>query len=163
MKPDTIGGLILPCPIGPYVPHARGMCLLDSILGVDTEHLRAGVIPASADLFATARGIPGWVGLEWMAQAVAAWAGVQETAAGGTPLVGFLLGSRRYTCSVEYFAFGEPLQVDVHQDFRADNGLAAFQCQILNQHEHMLASATLNVFQPDSEEALIAMQKGEQP
>lgn len=162
MTANALGGLNLPCPVGPFVPHQRGMCLLDSILEVAAEDLRAEVTPRPEDLFATAQGIPGWVGLEWMAQAVAAWAGVQEITAGGTPLVGFLLGSRRYTCSVEYFDFGKPVRVDIHQDFRADNGLAAFQCQILDQHEKTLASATLNVFQPDSEEALAAMQKGEQ-
>lgn len=161
MTSTTIGGLTPPCPIAPYVPHQRGMCLLDSILAVDAERLRAEVTPAADDLFATAQGIPGWVGLEWMAQAVAAWAGVQEIAGGGRPLVGFLLGSRRYKCSLEYFAFGDPVRVAISQDFRADNGLAAFQCHILNQHEQPLASATLNVFQPDSEDALTAMQPGE--
>jgi predicted hotdog family 3-hydroxylacyl-ACP dehydratase len=161
MTSSAAGHLTLPCPIEPFVPHKRGMCLLDSIVAVAADHLRAEVTPRADDLFATAQGIPGWVGLEWMAQAVAAWAGVQEAASGGSPLVGFLLGSRRYTCSVEHFTFGEPIQVDIHQEFRADNGLAAFQCQVLNQHEQLLASATLNVFQPDSEEALTAMQKGE--
>lgn len=161
MTSDAIGGLTLPCSIKPFVPHQRGMSLLDLILQVDTERLRAQVTPVRGDLFASPSGIPGWVGLEWMAQAVAAWAGVQEVAAGGNPLVGFLLGSRRYRCSVESFSFDEPVLVDIQQDFRADNGLAAFHCQLLNQHEQLLASATLNVFQPDSEEALTSMQTGE--
>lgn len=155
--------LTLPCPIASYVPHQRGMCLLDSILRVDAECLRAQVVPTEADVFATALGIPGWVGLEWMAQAVAAWAGVQERAEDRPPLVGFLLGSRRYDCSREYFPFGSPVLVDIKQDFRAANGLAAFHCQLLDEHENPLASAVLSVFQPDSEEALAAMQKGEQP
>lgn len=161
MNANTYAGLALPCPITPFVPHQRSMCLLDSILSVDAESLRAQVSPHPGDLFATTQGIPGWVGLEWMAQAVAAWAGVQEAAAGRSPLVGFLLGSRRYKCNLEFFDFEAPVLVDIHQDFRADNGLAAFQCQILDQHEQPLASATLNVFQPDSEKALTAMQTGE--
>lgn len=160
MTTSTYGSLRLPCPIAPFVPHQRSMCLLDTILSVDAEQLRAQVTPDRNDLFATAQGIPGWVGLEWMAQAVAAWAGVQEMTEGRPPLIGFLLGSRRYTCSLEFFAFDSPIMVDIGQDFRAANGLAAFQCQLFDSHEKQLASATLNVYQPDSEEALVAMQKG---
>lgn len=160
MTTSTYGSLSLPCPVDAFVPHERGMCLLDTILSVDAERLRAQVIPDRQDLFATPQGIPGWVGLEWMAQAVAAWAGVQEMAEGRPPLIGFLLGSRRFTCSLEFFAFDSPVWVDISQDFRSTNGLAAFHCQLLDCHENQLASATLNVYQPDTEEALMAMQKG---
>lgn len=90
--------LDLPCDIAPYVPHRLGMCLLDTLLAVGDEHLHARVVPQPDNLFATPDGIPGWVGLEWLAQAVAAWAGVQSVASGDTPKIGFLLGTRRYQC-----------------------------------------------------------------
>jgi predicted hotdog family 3-hydroxylacyl-ACP dehydratase len=161
MNEMPFAGLALPCPIAEFVPHQRGMCLLDRILTVDDQSLRAEVVPRETDLFATAAGIPGWVGLEWMAQAVAAWAGVQEKSEGGNPLIGFLLGSRRYQCTRQMFVFGEPVLIDTVQDFCADNGLAAFHCQLLDTQQQVLASATLNVFQPDSEQALTAPHNGE--
>ncbi|QJD59191.1 hypothetical protein HG264_09875 [Pseudomonas sp. gcc21] len=155
--------LTLPCDIAPFVPHQRRMCLLDRLLDVGDEHLRAEVIPDPDDLFASDTGIPGWVGLEWLAQAVAAWAGVQRVTGGAQPAVGFLLGTRRYHSSVSSFAFDEPVTVEVFLDFRAENGLGAFRGQLLDIHNQIIATATLNVFQPDSDEALAAMQNGESP
>lgn len=151
-KPD------LPCGIAPYVPHGHGMCLLDTLLDVGEEYLHAEVTPRHEDLFAKSAGIPGWVGLEWLAQAVAAWAGVQAVMAGSKPQIGFLLGSRRYRCQTPWFAFGQPIRIEVELDFRADNGLGAFQGRLIGP-QGQLATATLNVFQPDSQQALEAMQQ----
>ena len=155
--------LALPCDIAPFVPHQRRMCLLDRILEVGEEHLQAEVTPHADDLFADTTGIPGWVGLEWLAQAIAAWAGVQRVVGGGEPAVGFLLGTRRYQCALPFFNFGQPIRVDIFLDFRAENGLGAFRGQLLDSDDQVLATAMLNVFQPSSDEALAAMQNGEVP
>ena len=128
--------LSTPCPIAPYVPHADSMCLLDTLLEFNADHLYADICPRA--------------GIEWMAQAVAAWSGVQAVEAGQPPAVGFLLGSRRYEAKVAYFALGEPVRIEVFLDFRADNGLGAFRGQLLDQQGQLLASGTLNVYQPDS-------------
>jgi len=139
------------------------MCLLERLLDVGEEHLRAEITPNTDDLFATASGIPGWVGLEWLAQAIAAWAGVQRVVGGDKPMVGFLLGTRRYHCTQSSFAFGEPVIVEIFMDFRADNGLGAFRGQLLDDDGQVIATAMLNVFQPHSDKALAAMQNGETP
>lgn len=146
-------------PIADLVPHQGPMCLLDTLVEHGEEHLIAAVTPRHDDLFATADGIPGWVGIEWLAQAVAAWSGGRAKAAGGTPRIGFLLGSRRYRCHVEHFAFDQPLRVEVTLDYLADNGLAAFRGCVRDAEGQTLAEATLNVFEPDSPEALNAMQE----
>ena len=151
--------LNLPCDIAPYLPHRHGMCLLDTLLEVGDEHLHATTTPHRDNLFARADGIPGWVGLEWLAQAVTAWAGVQAVAKGDTPRIGFLLGTRRYQCQIQDFAFDQPIRVEVELDFRADNGLGAFRGRLLDKHNQQLGSATINVFQPESPIALEAMQE----
>ncbi|SNY98272.1 ApeP family dehydratase [Halomonas sp. hl-4] len=156
-KPD------LPCDIAPYVPHRHGMCLLDTLLDVGDEYLHARVTPRRDDLFATSLGIPGWVGLEWLAQAVAAWAGVQAITGGDKPGIGFLLGTRRYQCLTPQFAFDQPIRIEVTLDFRADNGLGAFSGQLLDSENQRLATSTLNVFQPESTQALEAIQPGSHP
>lgn len=153
-------GLELPCDIAPYVPHSRGMCLLDRLLEVDEERLLAEVTPRRDNLFAADEGIPGWIGIEWLAQAIAAWAGVQAVSHGDAPRIGFLLGTRRYHTQLVLFPFGEPIGVEVSLDFRADNGLAAFRGRLLNNQGQPLATATLNVFQPESQQALEAIQQG---
>jgi predicted hotdog family 3-hydroxylacyl-ACP dehydratase len=151
------------CPrsIDSLVPHEGDMCLLDELLEVGQEHLRARVTPMRDDLFATSAGIPGWVGLEWMAQAIAAWSGHHNTDQGRRPSIGFLLGTRRYRCDLASFPFGVPVEVSIQLDYRADNGLGAFQAE-LHTAQGQVASALLNVFQPESEDALNAMLK-EQP
>ena len=161
MVESAYSQLALPCDIAPFVPHQRRMCLLDRLLDVEEEHLRAEITPNTDDLFATETGIPGWVGLEWLAQAIAAWAGVQRVVAGAQPMVGFLLGTRRYQCTQPSFAFGEPVIVEICLDFRADNGLGAFRGQLLDRNNQVIATAMLSVFQPNSNEALAAMQNGE--
>ncbi|CAM3598947.1 hypothetical protein EI168_07985 [Halomonas sp. FME1] len=153
-------GLDLPCDIAPYVPHRLGMCLLNTLLAVGDEHLYARVVPQRDDLFATPDGIPGWVGLEWLAQAVAAWAGVQSVMSGDPPKIGFLLGTRRYQCQQPFFPFDQPIRIEVELAFRADNGLGAFQGRLLNAQQQQVANATLNVFQPDTQQALEMMQQG---
>ncbi|MCE8034126.1 hypothetical protein EKK97_17625 [Billgrantia tianxiuensis] len=160
---STFHRLDLPCDIAPYVPHRHGMCLLDTLLEAGDEHLHAEVTPRRDDLFASADGIPGWVGLEWLAQAVAAWAGVQAVNGGGTPQIGFLLGTRRYRCQTPQFAFDQPIRIEVELDFRADNGLGAFRGRLLDSDGRELATTTLNVFQPESREALEAMQQESTP
>lgn len=146
-------------PIAELVPHEGAMCLLDSLLDADDESLVAEVTPRPDDLFADAKGIPGWVGIEWLAQAIAAWSGMRAVASGGAPRVGFLLGTRRYRCAVERFDFAHPVRVVITLDYLADNGLGAFSGRLLDATDMELASATLSVFEPDGPEALATLQQ----
>ena len=57
------------------------------------QNLRELVVP-EAGLFVEDGQVPAWVGIEYMAQAIAAWAGCRARAAGKPPQLGFLLGSR---------------------------------------------------------------------
>lgn len=146
-------------PIAELVPHQGAMCLLDSLLEADDESLVAEVTPSPDDLFADTRGIPGWVGIEWLAQAIAAWSGTRAVASGDEPRIGFLLGSRRYRCSVEHFPFDHPVRVVIALNYIADNGLGAFSGQLLDAAGVELANATLSVFEPDGPEALATLQQ----
>lgn len=161
MADSDFSWLALPCDIAPFVPHQQPMCLLERLLDVGAEHLRAEVTPRADDLFAHAAGVPGWVGLEWLAQAIAAWAGVHRAAGGEQPMIGFLLGTRRYQCARPYFTFGQPIRVDIFLDFRTDNGLGAFRGKLLDSDNQVVANAMLNVFQPASDDALAAMKNGD--
>ncbi|SHF21582.1 Predicted 3-hydroxylacyl-ACP dehydratase, HotDog domain [Modicisalibacter ilicicola DSM 19980] len=142
----------LPCPIAPYVPQRQDMCLLDRILAVDDVSLRADVMPGADDLFATEVGIPGWTGLEWLAQAVAAWAGWHAAAQGEAPAIGFLIGTKRFETTREHLPPDRTYQVTIRLDFRADNGLGHFRGEILDDEGRCLAAGTLAVFQPPPNE-----------
>jgi predicted hotdog family 3-hydroxylacyl-ACP dehydratase len=89
-----------------------------------------------------------------MAQAVAAWSGARARTGGGSPKIGYLLGSRRYEAAVPLFAAGAELRVLAQCELTADNGLGMFDCRI--EHDgRVVASGRLSVFEPpdNSEQA----------
>lgn len=133
------------------VPHSGEMVLLDRLLAVDDETLCAEVRIESSTLFCEAHGVGSWVGIEYMAQAIAAHAGYLATIKGEPVKVGFLLGSRRYEASVPLFALGSVLHIHVLRAMQGDNGLGAFECRIEDSTSGtVLANATVTVFQPDN-------------
>ncbi|WP_347176276.1 hotdog family protein [Undibacterium sp. TS12] len=133
------------------VPHSGEMVLLDRLLAVDDETLCAEVRIESGTLFCDANGVGSWVGIEYMAQAIAAHAGYLATIKGEPVKVGFLLGSRRYEASVPLFALGSVLHIHVLRAMQGDNGLGAFECRIEDSTSRtVLANATVTVFQPDN-------------
>ncbi|ALM51241.1 hotdog family protein [Halomonas huangheensis] len=150
-------------PIEQLVPHQGDMCLLDEVCSIGEEQLVAAIRPHRNDLFADDLGIPAWVGLEWMAQAIAAWSGHTMLNAGHKPHVGFLLGTRRYDSKVSHFSFALRYQVKIELDYMADNGLGAFRGEIFDAADRVVASASLNVFQPDSDDMLDAMFNDDRP
>lgn len=141
-------------PILDLVPHAGPMCLLDRVIAAEGERLSAEVVVPAEGLFSHDGGVGAWVGVEYMAQAVAAWAGWQARQLGQKPRIGLLLGTRRYRCSVARFAAGQRLRIDVERGYQADNGLGQFDCRIQADGVE-LASAQLTVFGPDDPTAFL--------
>jgi predicted hotdog family 3-hydroxylacyl-ACP dehydratase len=137
--------------IATLVPHSGAMVLLDRVLAVDAENLCAELaIHAGSMFFDTeAGGVGSWVGMEYMAQAIAAHAGWLAQQRGETVKVGFLLGSRKYEAARPLFAVGDVLRVQVHRALLGENGLGAFECKIEVAGE-VAATATITVFQPNN-------------
>ena len=131
------------------VPHSGDMVLLDRVLSADLENLCAEVTMRADTLFCDGAGVGSWVGIEYMAQAIAAHAGYLARMAGAPVKIGFLLGARRYDAQLPWFVAGSVLQVHVHQALQGDNGLGAFECRI-DAAGIMLAQATVTVFQPEN-------------
>jgi predicted hotdog family 3-hydroxylacyl-ACP dehydratase len=130
------------------VPHAGPMVLLDRVVSVDHESLCAEVTLHSGSLFAEEHGVGSWVGIEYMAQAIAAHAGYAAWLRGEPVKIGFLLGTRRYDCARPLFALQSLLRIHVRRVLQAENGLASFDCRIEDGNRKTLASATITVFEP---------------
>lgn len=130
-----------------FLPHSGVMVLLDRLLEVGPEELLAEVAIRPDSLFCDGCGVPGWVGVEYMAQAIAVYAGYTAQLRGEAVKIGFLLGTRRYEASCPYFAVGSLLTIHVHRILQADNGIGSFECRI-HAGSEQLASATITVFQP---------------
>ncbi|WP_297811428.1 hotdog family protein [uncultured Methylophaga sp.] len=139
--------------VADLVPHSGTMSLLSRITAYGEDWLEAEVDIHESSLFAEADGVPAWVGLEYLAQTIAAYAGLQERKKHATPKIGFLLGTRRYEVSQPFFASGLTLIIRVRREMVADNGLHVFQgCLTGHQVE---ATANLNVFQPEDATAFM--------
>lgn len=139
------------------IPHAESMVLLDRVLAADEKSLCAEVTIQPNSLFCGPNGVGAWVGIEYMAQAIAAYAGYQANLRGESVKMGFLLGTRQYESHCTFFSPMTTLQIKVQHILQTDNGLGSFECAIYNQQTE-LAKATLTVFQPDDVTKFLASQ-----
>jgi predicted hotdog family 3-hydroxylacyl-ACP dehydratase len=129
------------------LPHSGPMVLLDRVIAADDESLSAEVRIRSDSLFCADGGVGAWVGLEYMAQAIGAYAGYNARLRGEPIKLGYLLGTRCYECTRPVFAVGTLLRVRVKRMLQSENGLASFACRIDDENSQ-IAGANLTVFQP---------------
>ncbi len=139
------------------VPHTGDMVLLDQIDHGDDQALQASVTIRPDAPFVDERGMPGWVGIEMMAQTIGAFGGCRARRNGQQVKIGFLVGSRKYQCSHSYFPIGARLEVSVREVIFGENGLCVFECTLQGTGEHadIAASANINVFQPEDPEQFL--------
>lgn len=137
-------------PVAKLLPHEAPMVLLDRVLGFDGSSLVAEIRIRRDSMFCTDVGVPGWIGIEYMAQAVAAHAGMEAWQRGKAPVIGYLLGTRAYRSEVDTFRIGARLMVHVEVLF-VEHSLGAFACRI--ETDRTIASATINVYQPSEDQS----------
>ncbi|WP_415763862.1 hotdog family protein [Pseudomonas sp. CP4] len=134
-------------PLAELLPHAGDMILIDAIERFDDEQIFTRLTVKPDGLFNLPDGsLPAWVGVELMAQSVAAFAGCHARQKGNQVELGFLLGTRKFECNVEAFAAGSELTIHGLRSLEDDNGMGVFECHI--HGNGILASARLNVFRP---------------
>jgi predicted hotdog family 3-hydroxylacyl-ACP dehydratase len=131
--------------IAALIPHSGRMVLLDRIIGFNGHTLLAELVVRDDGLFGDNHTMPAWAGIEYMAQAVAAYAGIQSKLAGEPIKLGFLLGTRRYASNVAHFPLGTLLTVQVTNIIQ-DDRMGVFDCKIYGTAIEI--SANLNVYQP---------------
>jgi predicted hotdog family 3-hydroxylacyl-ACP dehydratase len=137
------------------VPHRGPMCLLDSIEEYGEDWLRAAVTPRPGVRFATPAGVPAWVGIEYMAQAAAAFGGIEQVQRGGHPTVGLLIGARYYRVMQDNFSLGQTLTVIAKIAMRDAADFAAYDCRI-ELAGRGIAECTLKAYRPRDLAPLLA-------
>jgi predicted hotdog family 3-hydroxylacyl-ACP dehydratase len=147
--------MALPWCLEELLPHGRSMVLLDAVIDAGDDWARAAVRIAEDSLFydPQLKGVPAWVGLEYMAQTVALYSGVQARRAGQAVKLGLLLGTRRYEAAAASFALGSWLTIHAAREWD-DGQMAVFDCTLAG--ERPLASARINVYLPDDLQAFLA-------
>jgi len=138
--------MMIPVKVADLLPHDGDMVLLDKVLSYDSESLQAELIVRD-HLLANQGVVPAWLGIEYMAQTIAAHGGINCYLANRPINLGFLLGTRHYDSNVASISVGTKLTVKVRRVIE-DQGLAVFDCQVYG--EGVQLTAKLNVYQPDT-------------
>lgn len=102
-------------------------------------------------------GVASYIGIEYMAQTIAALAGAKALEQDKSVDIGFLLGSRKYQTEQTSFNCGTTYQVSVEELYKEDSGLSVFECKICDQ-EQIIATAKVNAFQPENPEIFLKEQ-----
>ena len=115
------------------VPHEPPMLLLDAVQSYDDESVVCTVTIAPDGLFVEQQNgqprVPAVIGLEYMAQCVAAYAGLTARQGGRPPRIGFLIGCRELRLDAEAFSVGDTLEVEARRVW-GENDLGSFACAV---------------------------------
>lgn len=137
-------------PPSQLLPHTGPAVLLDEIVHESDDAIEvAALITAAHPFFVAGHGVPVWVGIELMAQAIAAHAGLSGQRAGRGPRRGMLLGTRHYQGHVPWFAEGARLVIHADRTFGNNGGLAACECRIVCDGA-TLAEATIVIIEEEA-------------
>ena len=146
-------------PIGELLPHGVAMTLIDRLVEYGPKRSVATVAVTATGPFFSGAGVPAWVGIEYMAQTIAAHAGYEARLRGEPPAIGFLLGTRAYRAEVAEFPLGAVLTIGI-EPIVVEGGFGAFNCAITA--ERVLATAVVNTYQPSAQE-LESLLRGGRP
>jgi len=144
-------------PIETLVPHAGPMRLIGDVIDHRPERTRCRVEVDRSRLFQRDDGtVPAWVGIEYLAQCVAAHGGLVAHGLGLPARPGLFLGSRSVELHVESFESGATLCAEA-QHLRGDLGLVSFACRLTRDAGDVdaLVEGNLNVYVVENIEQLL--------
>jgi 3-oxoacyl-[acyl-carrier-protein] synthase I len=128
------------------VPHRPPMLLLDRVLSYDGECVICETVLEPGSPFVDDGEVPALVGIEYMAQAIAAGAGLSARDKGETAArMGFLLGCRKLTIAVDSFQVGDRLTVEARRTW-GENELGSFSCKV-QRGDQVVVEGALTVYQ----------------
>jgi predicted hotdog family 3-hydroxylacyl-ACP dehydratase len=140
------------------LPHAAPAILLDRVLAGSASGLVAEVSIGPATPWRLDAGVPVHVAIEYMAQACAAFVGLEAHTAGGRPRIGLLLGTRDFRAERAWLSDGEVLEVSVALVFR-DEQMGVFDASV-SSGGAPVCRAQLTVVQPEDLAAVLSQAGG---
>ncbi|WP_019028203.1 hypothetical protein [Colwellia piezophila] len=144
-------------PISALISHREPMILIGGLDEFNQESATCwlDINENSAFYQAENSGVPAYIGIEYMAQSIAAFAGAKALEQGEPVQIGFLLGTRKYIQKQNYFDKGCHLKVKIVELHKETSGLGVYSCEISN-HQGVISSAQVNVFLPPDPDAYVA-------
>lgn len=132
------------------IPHTGQWRWIDRVIEVDRQCITVEAEVRSEHLFLRQGFLPSYTGIEYMAQAVAAWAA--EHSQHKDPVIGYLVGTRRYELlDLEPIAEGSILQICAKLEFEDGHGMYMFGCYLMRDQK-MCARSNVMVYQEPKNE-----------
>jgi predicted hotdog family 3-hydroxylacyl-ACP dehydratase len=124
------------------------MVLIDRLVDTSDQASTCEVTIGPQTLFLEPAGVPAYVGLEYMAQAIAAHGGYKSYQAGVPVEMGFLLGTSQWQSFCQFFEVGQTLCIHVRHVW-GDLQFMRFRCIITDATTGArLQQGEVNVFKP---------------
>lgn len=134
-------------PLETLLSHRAPSLYIDGLISADATHCRTYMVVSSTALYADENGhMPGWFGLELMAQCISTYSGHLRRQHGKGLELGYLLGTQHYDCMRSHFPAGTRLEIEANVIFQDGEGLSAFDCVIL-EDDQIVAKCVLKVFE----------------
>ncbi|MBN2718668.1 MAG: hypothetical protein JXX14_22675 [Deltaproteobacteria bacterium] len=135
-------------PMGLLLAHQPPIRMIDRGMAV----LGNGVICESQirtdHMFLTPAGVPAYVAVEYMAQAIGVFDGWHRYLHGQSPRIGYLVGTRELKLNCDSFVVGQVLDIEARLAWDG-NSLLQFRCCTRDRATNAeLATAMLNVYSP---------------
>ena len=135
------------------------MLLVDELLDYGSDFVFCGLsIESDSPFCEPGRGVPAWVGIEYMAQTAGAYSGIADMTAGRRPAICLLLGARSFQADAPFFPIGSHLRVEARLVLRDESDLAAFDCAIVAGRDAggaVLARGDIKAYRPADLDAVI--------
>ena len=123
------------------------MLLVERVVAWDAQHAMVAATPRADAWYSEEGAMPSWIGVELMAQAIAAHVGLVARSHGKPPKAGVLLGTRRYRSHESKFKAGSELLITARMSYRDASGLASYESSIKRGNAEV-ATARINVYEP---------------
>ena len=130
------------------IPHRPPMLLIDYVEEVSqTASSAKTIIHKDSPFFQTEKGVPAWIGVEYMGQTAALIAAYQLQEGSVEPHLGLLLGTRKFVANTAWFLENSELLISCKEVAVVGATLATFDCSIHDIEKDVeLASARLSVY-----------------
>ena len=141
------------------LPHSAHMVLIDRVTEHRADFVRVEAYVGSKHILLQNGVLPTTMGMEIMAQAIGAFAGIQTMSAGEEVKLGFLLGTRKLNLFADAIPVGTTLAATAHLSTQDPSGMGVFDCELrwldapdgvrdTLPQDGLLAQAALNVYSP---------------
>jgi predicted hotdog family 3-hydroxylacyl-ACP dehydratase len=141
-------------PAAEFVLHREPMLLLDRLVDVEPGYALCEWRVLDSSPFAVPGcGVPAYIGIEYMAQGIAVYAGARARVHGLLPPLGFLLGTRHYQTTTQFFQLGVTYRLACRELIRDAEGMGSYDCRILH-HDKSVAEGRLTVLEKQQGERI---------